>query len=85
MERSEIRGIPLHRLLKPAIDMFGESFLLSGMYRRVISPRPAAKLGLLIISKCLLEFLVRVHNKRSVVRDRLSDRAAFEKEQLGRS
>ena len=60
--------------------MFGESFLLSGMHRRVITPRPAAKLGLLIISKCLLEFLARVHNKRSVVRDRLSDRAAFEKE-----
>src|SRR5262249_29272600 len=59
-----------------------ESASLARMHRLVLAERPAAELRAAIVVERLLELRARVHDERTVLRDRLGDRRALEHEDL---
>ena len=58
--------------------MFSKAPFFLGVDGRVIGPRPAAKLGALIVGKGLLKLFTGIHDKRAIVRYRLLDWTTFE-------
>ena len=64
--------------LYPAVGVFGEAALLARVHGVVGGPRPAAELGPAVVSKGLLDFGLRVHDKRAVLCDRLAYGSALQ-------
>jgi hypothetical protein len=56
--------------------------LLTAVHRRVRIERPPSKLRASIVSERLLDFLLSVHHERPVLRDRFSDGAPLQQQEL---
>ncbi len=63
--------------------MGSEAPRLRPVHRRVVGPGPATELGSLVVGKCLVDFSLRVHDERSVLRYRLGNRFALQHQHLG--
>src|SRR4051812_7888382 len=65
------------RLLDSAIRMPRKAALRARMHRRVRAERPAPELRSTIVRERLLDFLLRIHHERAVLRDGLADRSTL--------
>src|SRR5215470_12702359 len=68
--------------LEPPIGVARESAFASSMHRRVIRPRPAAKLRPPIIGESLLQFRAGVHHEWPILSDWFANRPPLEQENL---
>ena len=60
--------------------MLGKAATLAFVHRRIVGPRPTAKLGTLVIVEGLLQLLARVHDKGAVLRHRLGNWPALQEQ-----
>ena len=68
--------------LSPPVGVACESAFASRMHRRVVEPRPAAKLRSPIIGERVVQFRARVHHEWPVLSGWFANRAPLEQENL---
>src|SRR3990167_5186262 len=65
-----------------SIRMLGKAALVAWVHRVIGAPGPAAKLGAAVVGKGLVNLLLGVHHKRTVLRHRLANRAGLQHQQF---
>src|SRR5690242_21617759 len=70
------------RFFDSAVGVTGEPPARARMHRRILWKWPAAELGAAVVLERLLELGARVHDERSVLRHRLTDRAPLQEQDL---